>query len=70
MSNTLPLGHRWTTQTLANAWSCSTRTVARIKKKGLLGAPIGKIGKTEIYSDEQKLEAERAGLKHQEEPAQ
>ena len=66
MSNTTPLGHRWTRQTLADAWRCSARTVDRIRKKGLLGDPIGRIGKTALYSDEQKLAAERAGLEKQE----
>ena len=64
MSNT-PFGHRWTTQSLAEAWHCSARTVARIKRKGLLGDPIGKLGKTEIYSDDQKIAAEKAGLRHE-----
>jgi hypothetical protein len=58
-------GLRWTRLSLAEAWDCSARKVDRIRKAGLLGDPIGKIGRTELYSDEQKQAAERSGLGHQ-----
>ena len=53
---------RWTRLSLAEAWRCSERKVDRIRKAGLLGDPIGRIGKTDIYSDDRKLAAEKAGL--------
>ena len=56
------VGMRWTRQSLAVAWQCSERKVDRIRKSGALGDPVGKVGKTELYSDEQKQAAERAGL--------
>jgi hypothetical protein len=65
-----PTPQRWTRLSLAEAWQCSERKVDRMRKKGLLGDPVGRIGKTDLYSDEQKLQAEKAGLKQQEEPAQ
>jgi hypothetical protein len=55
-------GQRWTRQSLAEAWQCSERKVDRIRKSGMLGEPIGKIGKTDLYSNAQKQAAERAGL--------
>ena len=54
---------RWTRMSLAELWGKSERQVDRMRKAGLLGEPIGRIGKTDIYSDEQRLAAERAGLK-------
>jgi hypothetical protein len=57
---------RWTRLSLAENWRCSERKVDRMRKAGLLGEPIGRIGKTDIYSDDQKLAAERAGLEQQE----
>jgi hypothetical protein len=53
---------RWTRLSLAEAWRCSERKVDRIRRAGLLGDPVGRIGKTDLYSDEQKQAAERAGL--------
>jgi hypothetical protein len=55
-------GQRWTRLALAEAWKCSERKVDRLRKSGVLGEPIGRIGKTDLYSNEQKQAAERAGL--------
>jgi hypothetical protein len=55
-------GQRWTRQSLAVAWHKSERQVDRIRKAGLLGDPVGRVGKTDLYSNAQKLAAERAGL--------
>jgi hypothetical protein len=55
-------GLRWTRLSLAEAWDCSERKVDRLRKSGVLGDPIGKIGRTELYSNAQKQAAERAGL--------
>ena len=53
---------RWTRLSLAELWRCSDRKVDRIRRAGLLGEPVGRIGRTDLYSDEQRLAAERAGL--------
>jgi hypothetical protein len=55
-------GLRWTRLALAEAWKCSERKVDRLRKSGVLGEPVGRIGKTDLYSDAQKQAAERAGL--------
>jgi hypothetical protein len=60
---------RWTRQSLAELWGKSERQVDRMRRAGLLGEPVGRIGKTDIYSDEQRLAAERAGLRRRAEPA-
>jgi hypothetical protein len=53
---------RWTRLSLAELWRCSERKVDLMRAAGLLGKPIGRIGRTDIYSDDQRLAAERAGL--------
>jgi hypothetical protein len=63
------LGLRWTRLALAEAWQCSERKVDRLRKSGVLGEPVGRIGKTDLYSDAQKQAAERAGLAGPETPA-
>ena len=55
-------GLRWTRQSLAEAWDCSERKVDRLRKSGVLGEPVGRIGRTDLYSNAQKQAAERAGL--------
>jgi hypothetical protein len=53
---------RWTRKGLAECWACSERKVDRLRDAGILGTPIGFVGKSPIWSDEQRLAAERAGL--------
>jgi hypothetical protein len=55
-------GLRWTRLALAEAWQCSERKVDRLRKSGALGEPVGRIGRTDLYSNAQKQAAERAGL--------
>jgi hypothetical protein len=55
-------GQRWTRLGLAEAWQCSERKVDRLRKSGALGEPVGRIGRTDLYSNRQKQAAERAGL--------
>jgi hypothetical protein len=55
-------GLRWTRLALAEAWQCSERKVDRLRKSGVLGEPVGRIGRTDLYSNAQKEAAERAGL--------
>ena len=49
-------------ESLAEAWDCSERKVDRLRKSGVLGEPVGRIGRTDLYSNAQKQAAERAGL--------
>jgi hypothetical protein len=46
---------------LAVLWKCSERKIDRIRKAGLLGNPVGRIGRTDLYSDQQRRDAEGAG---------
>src|SRR6516164_7659878 len=57
-----PTPQRWTRLALAEAWQCSERKVDRLRKSGALGEPVGRIGRTDLYSNAQKQAAERAGL--------
>jgi hypothetical protein len=54
---------RWTRRGLSEAWDCSERKVDRLRDAGILGEPIGYVGRSPIWSDEQRLAAERAGLR-------
>ena len=60
---------RWTRRGLAEAWDCSERKVDRLRDAGILEAPIGYVGRSPIWSDEQRLAAEQAGLRRRAEPA-
>jgi hypothetical protein len=53
---------RWTRLGLAELWDRSDREIDRMRKDGRLGDPIGYVGRSPIWSDEQRLAAERAGL--------
>jgi hypothetical protein len=53
---------RWTRDALAQCWNCSDRKIDRMRLDGRLGEPIGYIGRSPIWSEEQRLAAERAGL--------
>jgi hypothetical protein len=55
-------GPLWSRLALAERWRCSDRKVDRMRKAGLLGEPIARIGRTDLYSDKQRRDAERAGL--------
>lgn len=61
---------RWDRLSLAELWSCSDRKIDRMREDGRLGEPIAYIGRSPLWSDEQRLAAERAGLaRHQAEGA-
>jgi hypothetical protein len=52
---------RWRRKALADLWDVSDRTIDRMRLDGRLGEPVGYIGRrTPIWSDEQRLAAERA----------
>jgi hypothetical protein len=53
---------RWSRLALAELWDCSDRKIDRMREDGRLGEPIGYVGRSPIWSDEQRLAAERAGL--------
>jgi hypothetical protein len=55
-------GPLWSRLALAERWRCSDRKVDRMRKAGLLGEPVARIGRTVLYSDQQVRAAERAGL--------
>jgi hypothetical protein len=60
-SNTSSL-KRWTRLGLAELWDRSDRDIDRMRKDGRLSEPIGYIGRSPIWSDEQRLAAEQVGL--------
>jgi hypothetical protein len=53
---------RWTRHALAECWRCSDRKIDRMRADGRLGEPIAFIGRAPLWSDTQRLNAERAGL--------
>jgi hypothetical protein len=53
---------RWTRLGLAELWDCSDRKIDRMREDGRLGEPVGYAGRSPLWSDEQRLAAERAGL--------
>jgi len=61
---------RWDRLGLAELWACSDRKIDRMRRDGRLGEPVAYVGRSPLWSDEQRLAAERAGLaRHQAEGA-
>lgn len=54
-------GLRWRRKALAEYWNVSDRTIDRMRVDGRLGEPVGYVGRLPIWSDEQRLAAERGG---------
>jgi len=52
---------RWRRKQLADLWECSDRKVDRMARDGRLGEPAFRLGRTPLWTDEQRLAAERAG---------
>jgi hypothetical protein len=53
---------RWSRFALAELWDCSDRKIDRLRETGLLSEPVAYIGRSPLWSDEQRLAAEREGL--------
>jgi hypothetical protein len=52
---------RWRRRALADFWGVSDRTIDRMRADGRLEQPIGWLGRTPLWSDEQREAAERGG---------
>jgi hypothetical protein len=57
---------RWRRKALADYWGVSDRTIDRMRADGRLGKPCGYVGagRLPIWSDAQRIAAERGELEH------
>jgi hypothetical protein len=51
---------RWRRKALADFWGVSDRTIDRMRADGRLAEPVGHLGRIPLWSDQQRVAAERA----------